>query len=121
MKYTEDLIKEFKENNKGRIITNCREEVIEIDPQRIIGINNTYEYPDILNDFKMKRLEESYGKSGWLNNHKSIVGFSLLMLPNGDLLVDGAGNHRAVFAKEKGLKSVKAIVRKIKTLKIVKR
>ena len=37
MKYTEDLIKEFKENNKGRIITNCREEVIEIDPQRIIG------------------------------------------------------------------------------------
>lgn len=113
-RYTEDVIEEFKIKYKNRVVDTDDAVLMDINPERIVAINNIFNYPDILNDYKMKRLRKSYEENGWINNHKGIGGFCFLMLPNGDLLVNGGGNHRAVLVKEEGLKSVKAIVNKVK-------
>ncbi|WP_368244219.1 hypothetical protein [Clostridium tertium] len=115
-KYTEDVLNEFCSVHKGKYFLTDDEEIMEINPQRIISINNTYAYPDILNDDKMKVLKKSYKENKWLKNYKAILGLSLLMLPNGDLLVNGGGNHRAVLAKEEGLSHVKAFVSKVRVI-----
>ncbi|NKF05288.1 hypothetical protein J1C67_14475 [Clostridium gasigenes] len=108
---SENVISEFRTDNKNRRVTTISEEYMYIDPQMIIAINSDYEYPEILNDYKMKRLEESVISNGWLNNN--IGDFSLLMLPNGHLVVNGNGNHRAVLSKEMKIKSVIANVIRI--------
>lgn len=77
-------------------------------------MNKNYSYPEILSDYKMEKLKASYKKHKWLNDSKAILGFCLLKLPNGDLLVNGGGNHRAVLAKEEGLTSVKAWVAEVR-------
>lgn len=110
-KSTEEIIKSFRKENEGRCLTTLEEVPMEIDPQRIIAINNTYEYPEILNDYRMKSLKESVIANGWIN--KNIGGFSLLMFPNGDLAVNGGGNHRAVLSKELAIPRVKAMVEKV--------
>lgn len=111
--YTEDLIEEFKMKNKNKEYIHLDAVEMDINPKNIIAINNTYGYPEILNDYKMKRLKTSYKENSWLDNSRSILTFSLLMLPNGDLLVNGGGNHRAVLAKEEGLESVRALVSRV--------
>ena len=45
----------------------------------------------------MKRLKESVELNGWVD--ANIMSFCLLEFPNGDLAVNGAGNHRAVLSE----------------------
>ena len=110
-KYTEEVIDEFKRKNQNRSVITLDEMLMDINPQRIIAINNVYEYPEILDDYKMINLKKSVENDGWIN--KGIGGFSLLMLPNGDLIVNGGGNHRAVLSKELQISSVKAMVARV--------
>lgn len=108
---TEQIIEEFNEKNKDKRVKTLDAIPMDIDPQKIIAINDNYEYPHILNDYKMQLLKESVNTNGWTN--EGIGGFSLLMLPNGDLVVAGAGNHRAVLSKELSIPSVKAMVARV--------
>ncbi|GKU24315.1 hypothetical protein [Clostridium folliculivorans] len=110
-KSTEKIISSFIKENEGRTVTTLEAIVMDIDPQKIIGINDNYEYSEIINDYKMKPLKESVTKNGWRNIN--IQSFCLLMFPNGDLVVTGAGNHRAVLAKELAIPSVRAMVAKV--------
>ena len=110
-KKTEEVIEEFKLNNMGRICETKDDEIMDINPQRIIALNDNFDYEEIIEDYKMKHLKKSVEENGWQN--KNIQTFNLLMLPNGDLLVNGAGNHRAVLSKELGLTSIKASVKKV--------
>lgn len=113
-KTTEDVIREFKLNNKDRFFETKEPEIMDINPQRIIAINNNYSYEEIISDPKMERLKESFKTNGWINTDiRSILSFTLLMLPNGDILANGGGNHRSVLSKELGLTSVKAYVHKV--------
>lgn len=82
--YTEKVIDEFKRENKNRRLITLDAIPMDTNPQRIIAINDVYEYPEILDDYRMIRLKESVKNQGWIN--KSIGGFSLLMLPNGSNL-----------------------------------
>lgn len=113
-KKTEDVIIEFKLNNKDRVCETKDPEIMYINPQRIIAINENFNYEEIMKDDKMKKLKESYDKHGWIDtNIQSILSFTLLMLPNGDILANGGGNHRSVLSKELGLTSVRAYVAKV--------
>ena len=109
--YTEKVINEFERENKNRRVITLDSIPMDINPQRIIAINDVYEYPEILDDYRMIKLKESVENQGWIN--KNIGGFSLLMLPNGDLIVNGGGNHRAVLSKELQIPSVKAMVARV--------
>lgn len=111
-KTTETVISEFQEKNADKIVTTDDEEIREVDPQQIKAINETYEYPSILDDYKMGVLKKSFEEKGWTNQNPETL--CLLEMPNGDLLVNGAGNHRAVLAKEKSVKTIKASVLKVK-------
>ncbi|WP_312908004.1 hypothetical protein [Tissierella praeacuta] len=108
---SEDVIKEFKDKNSDRFVDTLAPEIIDINPQNIIAINRTYKYPEILNDYKMQILKKSVCEKGWTNEKPH--GFCLLMFPNGDLVVAGAGNHRAVLSRELSISSVKASVAKV--------
>lgn len=110
-KYSEEVIRKFKENNKDRIVKTAEPILTEIDPQKIIAINSNYKYPEILTDYKMKELKKSVELKGWVN--KNTMSFCLLEFPNGDLIVNGAGNHRAVLSKVLSIPSVKAMVAKV--------
>lgn len=110
-KSTEEVIEKFRNENKERMVSTQDEIPMSINPQRIIGIRNNYTYPEILHDYRMEKLKESYNKNGWIN--KNIQTFSLIMFPNGDLVVDGGGNHRAVLSKELAVPSVMAMVSKV--------
>lgn len=110
-KSSEEMIENFIRENEGRKVSTQEAVPMFINPQKIIGINNNYTYPDILNDEKMERLIESVDENGWINIH--IQTFCLLMFPNGDLVVNGAGNHRAVLSKEYSINSVQAMVAKV--------
>ena len=110
-RYTEEVIDEFERENQNRRVKMLDAIPMDINPQRIIAINDVYEYPEILDDYRMIRLKEAVENQGWIN--KSIGGFSLLMLPNGDLIVNGGGNHRAVLSKELQIPSVKAMVERL--------
>lgn len=115
MKHSDVVLKEFFYDvpNRGDY---C---VVElnlqfVDPQKIVGITNTYNYPEILTDRKMLKLKkdiEEFG--GWNNDDKSAWMLQLLELPNGDYVVEGDGNHRSVLAKEMGLTNIKARVKKL--------
>lgn len=105
------MIDEFERENQNRRVKMLDAIPMDINPQRIIAINDVYEYPEILDDYRMIRLKEAVENQGWIN--KSIGGFSLLMLPNGDLIVNGGGNHRAVLSKELQIPSVKAMVERL--------
>lgn len=110
-KKTEYVIKQFMDENKEKNYKTLPSEIMIINPQNIISINENYSYPEILNDCKMDRLKKSVEEYGWKN--ENIHSFELLMLPDGALLVNGAGNHRAVLAKELHIESVKALVSKV--------
>ncbi|OOZ97605.1 hypothetical protein CQZ91_13415 [Bacillus cereus] len=110
-KKTEAVRKEFCEINKNRHVTTIDSVIQSINPQDIIAINETYDYPDILNDYKMEKLKNSVKSEGWKD--KQPRDFCLLMLPDGKMLVNGGGNHRAVLAKELSIESVKANVAKV--------
>jgi len=110
-KSTEEVIKIFKVSNKNRIVKTAEPTPTEVDPQKIIAINNNYRYPEILNDYKMEKLKKLVELNGWVN--KDVMGFCLLEFPNGDLVVNGAGNHRAVLSKILSIPSVKAMVAKV--------
>ncbi|MGG3943362.1 hypothetical protein ABEV54_18205 [Peribacillus psychrosaccharolyticus] len=108
---SEDLIEDFQNKNKGRCITTSVSKIETIYPQRIIGINENYDYPDILDDYKMQKLKKSVKEKGWTN--EGLMGFDLLKFPNGDMVVNGAGNHRAVLSKELSIVEIKANVKRI--------
>lgn len=110
---SENVIEEFKNNNITRCCKTLDAEIMDINPQKIIAINSNFSYPSILNDHKMKILKSSVITNGWIDKLPDILGFCLLMFPNGDLIVDGAGNHRAVLSKELSIPSVKAYVSKV--------
>ena len=113
-KRTEDVIREFQLKNKNTAFTTTDPEFMYINPQRIIAINENFNYEEIMQDYKMGILKSSFKKKGWDNDDiTSILSFTLLMLPNGDLLANGNGNHRAVLSKELGLTSVKAYVARV--------
>ncbi|AIQ59676.1 hypothetical protein [Paenibacillus borealis] len=113
-KTTEKVIKKFQEKYKDKAATTLGAVLKDVDPQKIIAINESYDYPSILNDYKMGILKESVEKNGWTNERPD--GIYLIELPNGDLLVGGMGNHRAVLAKELGIPSIKASVGLVKFL-----
>ncbi|MED5101060.1 hypothetical protein P9858_13120 [Niallia circulans] len=116
-KVTEEVIKEFKEQARkdDKIVTTLEEKIKTINPERIIAINDVYEYPEILNDYKMKKIREKVEIDKWKDEVPQT--FCLLELPNGDLLVNGNGNHRAVLTNELGIKSAKAFVAEVKYVK----
>jgi hypothetical protein len=115
-KVTEKVIPKFIEKQQAKdkdvIIETLSEVIKEVDPQKIVAINETYDYPSILNDFKMERLKKSVKGNGWTDEDPSTI--SLLELPNGDLLVAGQGNHRAVLSKELSIAKIKAAVAEVK-------
>lgn len=80
--------------------------VRSIDPSRIIALSLPYE--DIVTDHKMNNLRNSVDQYGWENRNPRSI--SLMRLPNGDYIVDGGGNHRAVVTNEKGIKQIQASV-----------
>lgn len=114
MEKTEYVIKEFIEHcEKNNIVARTMEyEFMEVNPQNIVSIQGNFDYPDILEDEKSIKLIDSISKSGWINNYKNIVDFTLLMLPDGRLCCSGNGNHRAVVTKYLGLTKVRANVGK---------
>lgn len=69
--------------------------IMEVNPQRLIALEDNFSYPEILEDRDSKRLMESIRIKGWIDKLPDILGFNILQLPNGDLIVDGSGNHRA--------------------------
>ncbi len=80
----------------------------------IKGITETYKYPDILNDRKTKKLKEKIEKyGGWDYDKSKAMTLRLVELPNGDLVVNSCGNHRAVLSKELGMTKINAYVSKI--------
>ena len=107
---TEEVIAEFKNEvmTQKRNVKTIPERIMYINPERIISINDNFEYEEILKDDKMKELEKSVKQNGWTNQNPET--FCLMMLPNGDLLVNGAGNHRAVLSKNLKIQKVKASV-----------
>ncbi|PIC87996.1 hypothetical protein CSV72_02275 [Sporosarcina sp. P20a] len=102
---------EFFDINKDREIKRLKGEIIEIDPSKIVALASNYSYETVFQDNKMKKLIASVKKNGWIN--EGLNSFSLVMFPNGNMVVGSGGNHRAVLANELGLKSVKAFVSKI--------
>ncbi|MEI2358944.1 hypothetical protein [Mesobacillus zeae] len=113
-KVTEKVIKKFQKKHKDKNVVTLDDVIKEVDPQRIIAINETYDYPSILNDYKMNKLKKSVEENGWTNENPSTI--YLFELPNGDLLVAGCGNHRAVLSKELSIPSIKATVGEVKIL-----
>ncbi|MEA3318417.1 MAG: hypothetical protein U9Q88_00215 [Bacillota bacterium] len=113
-KVTEKVIENFVKKYEDKKVTTLDEVIKLIDPQRIIAINETYDYPEILNDYKMNKLKKSVEENGWTNEAPSTI--RLLELPNGDLLVAGCGNHRAVLSKELSIPVIKAAVAVVKFL-----
>ncbi|MRS25920.1 hypothetical protein [Bacillus sp. RIT694] len=112
---SEEVIEEFSKNNQDREVTTDDIGVQSINPQDIIAINENYDYPDILSDYKMDKLKKSVEENNWTNEQPQ--GFCLLMLPDGKMIVNGAGNHRAVLAKELSIESVKATIKKVRYIK----
>ncbi|MGG4467385.1 hypothetical protein ABER68_05005 [Paenibacillus alvei] len=112
MKKSEELITEFNEVTAEPCLT-FDLGIIEVDPERIIALSLDEE--DIKDDHRMKKLKASVKTNGWTN--EAPQGFSLLQFPNGDLVVNGGGNHRAYLSKKlkgKGkLQYVKANVLKV--------
>lgn len=108
-KKSEEVISDFKEeNSEGRFET-VSIGIVEVNPQKIVALN--LDYHDIENDYKMKRLKEKVKQNGWIDVQPQDL--CLLQLPNGDLLVNGGGNHRAVLSNEFGLTCIKADVFKV--------
>lgn len=59
----------------------------------------------------MEKLKKSYASEGWKD--KTPQTLDLLEFPDGSIVVNGNGNHRAVFAKEKSLSSIKANLQRV--------
>lgn len=108
---SEDVIRKFKSDNSHRNVTTLEPIIRDVDPQKIIGINEVYDYPEILGDFKMERLKRSYDSIGWKDKVPQTL--DLLEFPDGSIVVNGNGNHRAVLAKEESLSSIKANLMKV--------
>lgn len=108
---SENVINIFISDNSHRNITTLEPTIKNINPQKIIGLNEVYDYPEILEDFKMEKLKRSYTLNGWKDNMPQTL--DLLEFPDGLFIVNGNGNHRAVFAKEVSLRSIKANVQKV--------
>jgi len=116
MKITGEMIKEFNEENSNGSFQTFEVGIIDIDPSNIVALDFPVE--DVINDQKMQRLKTSVDSNGWTNENPG--GFSILQFPNGDLAVNGGGNHRGYLSKslkEKGeLEFVKASVLKVVNL-----
>lgn len=95
MKNTGKLIDSFKATTDEHFGT-FDLGIIKIDPERIIALN--LDVDDIKDDRRMKKLKDSVKSKGWTN--EGPYGFALLQFPNGDLAVNGGGNHRAYLSKE---------------------
>jgi hypothetical protein len=108
---SENVIEKFKLDNSHRNVTTFEPIIRDVNPQKIIGINEVYNYPEILEDYKMKKLKDSYAKNGWKD--KTPQTLDLLEFPDGSIIVNGNGNHRAVLAKVKSLSSIKANLQKV--------
>lgn len=115
MQKSEDVIKKFKLENKNRTVSTYDVWIQDIDPSKIIAINWPYTYPEILDDFKMKKLKKKIkNKEDWDMCPNKAMTLNILKFPNGDLVVNGSGNHRAVLAKELGMGKVKANVKEVR-------
>ncbi len=65
----------------------------------------------------MQRLKQNIDLfGGWDMCPIKASTLDILKFPNGDLVVNGSGNHRAVLAKELGLKSILANVHEVRYL-----
>ncbi|MGE5705056.1 MAG: hypothetical protein ACM32O_21210 [Clostridia bacterium] len=107
-KNSEEVIESFKKTTtKGCETIECG--VLEIDPRKIIALD--LDYNDIKDDYKMKELKESVKKNGWTNQNPQTL--CLLEFPNGEYVVNGGGNHRAVLSNELGLKGIQATVMRV--------
>lgn len=114
---SEEVIKKFKIENKDRRVRTVDIWIQDIDPSKIIGINFPYSYPEILEDHKMKKLKMKIKtKEDWDMCPNKAMTLNILKFPNGDLVVNGSGNHRAVLSKELGMRKIKANVKEVRYL-----
>lgn len=115
MLHSEDVIAGFMNRNKNSRVKTLKPKCQYVDTDKIIAINKPYEYPEILNGHKMIELKKSIKTaSDWDMDDEKASNLELLKFPNGDMVVNGNGNHRAVLAKELGIKSIKANVHEVK-------
>lgn len=111
---TSEVIEAWKEENKNRKYETIERWIQDIDPSKIIAISQPYEYPEILSDYKMKNLRKKIKTAkDWDMSPKHALSLCLLKFPNGDMVVDGAGNHRAVLAKELKVPIIKATLNEV--------
>lgn len=80
--------------------------VRDVNPQRIVGLSRPYE--DICNDSQMVALRRRVCEEGW--NDPFPCGMDVYRLPDGRLIIQRGGNHRAILARELGLTRVPALV-----------
>jgi len=114
MKTTEEVFDEFFKGKDRNDYVTTEHRIKKISPQKIIGITPTYRYPDILNDRRTQKLKTNIQRfGGWDNDEFKARSLRLIELPNGNYVVDGGGNHRAVFSKELGMTEITAFVRKL--------
>ncbi|RRJ54847.1 hypothetical protein EHV15_35325 [Paenibacillus oralis] len=73
-----------------------------VRPKKIIALSRS------IDEDKLNRLREKVEKDGW----KDISPETILLwkLPNGALIVNGEGNHRAYYSRIEGIKEIKATV-----------
>ncbi|KJD47131.1 hypothetical protein [Paenibacillus terrae] len=74
----------------------------KVEPKKIVALSRP------IDDRKLERLRKSVKDDGWTDiNPQTIL---LWKLPNGDLIVDGEGNHRAYYSRTEEVKEIKAEV-----------
>jgi len=105
---SKDVIRDFELKNKDIKHKTSNPEIRYINPQRIVGINNSHTYKEMMTGSKMRKLRKSVELNGWTDEEP--YGINLLEFPNGDIVVRGSGNHRAVLSKLLGLQKIKANV-----------
>jgi len=107
-----EVLEEFANSVTEHFVSN-EHEIMEVNPQRLIALEDNFSYPEILEDYDSKRLMESIRINGWIDKLPDILGFNLLQLPNGYLIVDGSGNHRSAVSYYLKIDKVKANVSRI--------
>ncbi|MFF5815855.1 hypothetical protein [Lysinibacillus capsici] len=111
---TSKVIEEWIEENKNRKCKTIDRGIKEVDPSNIIAISHPYEYPEILSDYKMQKLKKIIKTADdWDMSFQHALSLCLLKFPNGNMVVDGQGNHRAVLAKELKVPKIKVTLSEV--------
>lgn len=102
---SEDVLKQFRDGNHQEILLGVR----LVDPSKFIALSMDCDM--VCNDLRMRQLKQKVDDNGW--NDPNPHTLKLIQLPNGDYVVDGYGNHRALLANERQLSQIPALVRRI--------